>query len=122
VNGLKYGIVNGLVFAPTGFFGVVYLAEFSQYNISFSFSMALGLGLASFWAFALNGALLQGGSACIQHFFLRLVLCLKDFIPWDYAKFLDFASDRLLMKKVGGGYIFFHRMLMEHFDQTSSVN
>ncbi len=58
-----------------------------------------------------------GGAACIQHFTLRQVLHKKGRIPWNYAKFLDFASDRLLMKKIGGGYVFFHRMLLEHFAQ-----
>jgi hypothetical protein len=62
----------------------------------------------------ING-LKYGGGAVIQHFALRLVLYKKGHIPWNYAKFLNFASDRLLMKKVGGGYVFFHRMLLGHF-------
>lgn len=62
-----------------------------------------------------------GGAACIQHFHLRLILCQKGRIPWNYARFLDYASKRLLMKKVGGGYIFYHRMLMEHFAQVKPV-
>jgi hypothetical protein len=45
---------------------------------------------------------------------VRLILYHTDRIPWNYARFLDFASDRLLLKKVGGGYLFYHRMLMEH--------
>lgn len=60
-----------------------------------------------------------GGAACIQHFTLRQIICQKGRIPWNYAKFLDFAADRLLMKKVGGGYVFFHRMLLEHFARMS---
>ena len=56
-----------------------------------------------------------GGVACIQHYCLRQILHQKGRIPRNYAKFLDFASDRLLMKKIGGGYVFFHRMLLEHF-------
>ncbi|MEB3295717.1 MAG: hypothetical protein VKJ24_21415 [Synechococcales bacterium] len=34
---------------------------------------------------------------------------------WNYARFLDHAVDRLFLQKVGGGYIFVHRMLLEHF-------
>ncbi|MBD3886210.1 NACHT domain-containing protein [Phormidium tenue FACHB-886] len=67
--------------------------------------------------FGLISGLKYGGAACIQHFTLRQILHKKGRIPWDYARFLDFASDRLLMKKVGGGYVFFHRMLLEHFAQ-----
>jgi hypothetical protein len=63
----------------------------------------------------LFSGLKYGGAACIQHFTLRRMLYKKGRIPWNYAKFLDFASERLLMKKIGGGYVFFHRMLLEHF-------
>jgi len=28
---------------------------------------------------------------------------------------LDYAADRIFLQKVGGGYIFIHRMLMEYF-------
>jgi hypothetical protein len=36
-------------------------------------------------------------------------------MPWNYARFLDYAVDRIFLQKVGGGYIFIHRLLMEHF-------
>jgi hypothetical protein len=29
--------------------------------------------------------------------------------------FLDEAAERLLLRKVGGGYIFVHRLLLEYF-------
>ena len=57
------------------------------------------------------------GMPAIQHFILRLGLWLSNYIPWNYARFLDYASELLLIKKVGGGYVFYHRMLMEHFAQ-----
>ena len=28
---------------------------------------------------------------------------------------LDYAADRIFLQKVGGGYIFIHRLLLEHF-------
>ena len=61
-----------------------------------------------------------GGQACLQHFTLRLILYFKGFIPWNYAKFLDWASDKLFLQKVGGGYIFIHRSLMEHFAEMEN--
>ena len=63
--------------------------------------------------------LINGGKACIQHFILRLILHCHNYIPWNYARFLDYAADRILLQKVGGGYIFIHRMLMEHFAEMS---
>lgn len=64
---------------------------------------------------AVIGWLIGGGSACLRHFSLRLMLYRLGYAPWNYAKFLDFTSDRRLTQKVGGGYIFVHRMLLEHF-------
>jgi hypothetical protein len=63
----------------------------------------------------LTCGLINGGSASIRHFALRLILYRKKYIPWNYARFLDYATDRLFLQKVGGGYIFVHRMLLEHF-------
>ncbi len=53
----------------------------------------------------------------LQHLSLRLVLWQSGAIPWNYARFLDYAAERIFLQKVGGGYIFIHRMLMEHFAQ-----
>jgi DNA polymerase III delta prime subunit/ribosomal protein L40E len=68
------------------------------------------------------GLLFGGGIACIQHFSLRLILWVKGFIPKNLARFLDYASERIFLQKVGGGYIFVHRMLMEHFAQRDRVS
>ena len=54
----------------------------------------------------------------IQHVSLRLVLWLFGHAPWNYAKFLDYATDRMILQRVGGGYRFIHRLLQEHFAKT----
>ncbi|NTV68236.1 MAG: hypothetical protein HGB06_11310, partial [Chlorobaculum sp.] len=56
-----------------------------------------------------------GGYAVIQHYVLRLLLWREGFAPLRYVHFLDHAADLLFLRKVGGGYIFVHRMIMEHF-------
>lgn len=35
--------------------------------------------------------------------------------PLRYAAFLDYAADCLFLRKVGGGYMFIHRMLLDYF-------
>jgi transcriptional regulator with XRE-family HTH domain/DNA polymerase III delta prime subunit len=59
--------------------------------------------------------LLNGGYAWLQHIILRFILYRHGVIPWNYARFLDEAADRLLLRKVGGGYIFIHRLLLDYF-------
>jgi NACHT domain len=75
----------------------------------------VGIGVIGGLIFGLIFGLKYGGAASTQHFMLRQILYRKGRSPWNYSKFLKFASERLLMKKVGGGYVFFHRMLLEHF-------
>ena len=36
-------------------------------------------------------------------------------LPWDCVSFLDYAAERILLRKVGGGYIFLHRLLLDYF-------
>ncbi len=59
--------------------------------------------------------LTQAGIACIQHFTLRLILYHKGYIPWNYASFLDYCTERGLLQRVGGRYRFIHRLLQEYF-------
>jgi eukaryotic-like serine/threonine-protein kinase len=57
----------------------------------------------------------SGGHAFIQHCVLRLLLARNGSAPWNYPAFLDTAAEYLFLRKVGGGYIFVHRMLMDYF-------
>src|SRR6266508_5273577 len=90
--------------------GVILLVGWSDGIVE---GLAQGLGTMSVGA--LLGALLAGGLTCIQHFVLRLLLWRSGAMPWNYARFLDYAAERLFLRKVGGGYIFVHRLLMEYF-------
>ena len=35
--------------------------------------------------------------------------------PCNYDRFLNYAAERIFLRKVGGGYIFIHHLLLEHF-------
>ena len=56
-----------------------------------------------------------GGEASLKHVVLLLWLVRNGSIPGIRSSFLDHAAERLLLRKVGGGYAFIHRMLLEHF-------
>ena len=88
VIGLCAGLIGGLI-------GKLILGRI--YGLSGGLISGLLLGLSS----GPMSGLKYGGAALIQHFTLRHMLYQKGHIPWNYAKFLDFASDRLLMKKSG---------------------
>jgi hypothetical protein len=70
-------------------------------------SVGLSVGLLS--------GLWYGGFEVVKHYILRFMLWWNNDMPFNYIKFLDYAADRIFLQKVGGGYIFVHRLLMEHF-------
>ena len=63
----------------------------------------------------MGGWLLNGGMACVQHVILRWSLWRAGSTPCAYVRFLDYATHRHLLYKVGGGYMFTHRFLQEYF-------
>ncbi|AFW96125.1 NACHT nucleoside triphosphatase [Anabaena sp. 90] len=64
--------------------------------------------------------LTQAGVACLQHINLRIVAYITRCSPWNYTAFLDYATERIFLQKVGGGYIFIHRLLRDHFANLNS--
>ena len=79
----------------------------------------LGSGLAGGLAFGLGGGLAVGLAfglgAAVQHYTLRFWLWRTHLFPWQAVPFLDDAVEQLLLRKVGGGYIFRHRLLQDYF-------
>ncbi|MEG5043499.1 NACHT domain-containing protein [Microcoleus sp. B4-C1] len=111
------GIIKSLKYTVITFGFLLITAMFLCWIMDFSFEfnpVLIRIGLVGGLIGGL-GANESSGVVCIQHFTLRQLLYQKGRIPWNYKKFLDFVSERRLMKKVGGGYVFFHRMLLEHF-------
>jgi hypothetical protein len=98
VFALVFALVFGLPFAPVAGLG----------------SALLG-GLLGGLGGGLLGGLAFGGYACLSHIALRLVLWRQGAMPLNYVRFLDYCAERIFLRKVGGGYIFVHRLLLEHF-------
>jgi DNA polymerase III delta prime subunit len=56
-----------------------------------------------------------GINTAIKHYLLRTLLGLNSKIPFRLPELLDYCSRLIFLKKIGGGYIFIHRMLLEYF-------
>ena len=61
------------------------------------------------------GLFRMGGIAIVQHLLLRLIIFRDTYLPWKIISFLEYATDLIFLRRVGGSYIFIHRTLMEHF-------
>jgi hypothetical protein len=85
------------------------------FTLNFDWPKAFMEGIA--YAFLLGGGY-GGWYACVQHFALRLVLHRTNAIPWNYARFLNHCTERLLLQRVGGRYRFIHRLVQERFAAT----
>lgn len=62
----------------------------------------------------------HGYNDVLKHVVLRLLLWLEKRTPIRYAQFLDCAADCVLLRKVGSGYTFRHRVLLDYFADKSA--
>lgn len=56
----------------------------------------------------------------IKHLSLRFLLILKNYGPWNYAKFLGSPKNQKFIRKIKGRYQFIHPSLQEHFKEIYS--
>lgn len=109
-NGLMIGSFAGLIFAVFSFIPLaMYLNVRNGLFSSLSFGVS-GLGA---------GGLYMGGLVFIRHYMTRVILWYLDEIPWMFEGFLNYATDKIFFFRVGGGYIFIHKLLLEHFSKLS---
>jgi eukaryotic-like serine/threonine-protein kinase len=121
-SGLAGGVISGLVI---GLANVVLsglslglLSELTQgvhYGLRRGLVYGLIFGLICGVISGLTAGIRYGGWTCVQHLLLRLMLRYNSLAPWQYVNFLDYAVERILLRKVGGGYMFIHRRLQEYF-------
>jgi hypothetical protein len=105
-SGLRIGVVGALIIGIVSGLGVGVVGGVSK---------ALLLGTFLGFLGGLDLALGTGGKACLQHATLRWLLWRSGAVPWNYVRFLNSAAELSLLRKVGGGYTFVHRLLLEHF-------
>jgi hypothetical protein len=94
------GLLGGLLF---GLLGWLLFSLISGLLTELLFGLVVGL---------LFG-LLFGLEAAIQHYLLRCWL--QHTFPLRAVPFLEDATMRILLRRVGGGYSFTHRLLLDYF-------
>jgi eukaryotic-like serine/threonine-protein kinase len=112
--------------AQMGCFGIMLIGL--AFLVGFVMVMAVFVGILSFIGgivSAVNfsvvlGILVYGGAAFIGHYTLRWLLARAGILPYPFrdgrlTAYLDAMQDRILLRRVGGGWLFVHRSLLEHF-------
>ncbi|MBC8098002.1 MAG: TIR domain-containing protein [Armatimonadetes bacterium] len=131
INGVTLGVISGVISVLAGgmvYFGLAGLVALPNSPIAVEMARAVAFGLkdgtaksiASGIGFGLAvgiacGITFGGGDAVIKHVLLRGFLYRRGRIPVHYAHFLDTCTQWGILRRVGGGYIFVHRMLLEYF-------
>jgi hypothetical protein len=105
-NAIVVGLGGGLLVGLAA--GVVFAMAFTE-AVGLSIGMAFGL------PFGLIVGLKQGGGDALRHIMLRILLVRNGFAPWRYVNFLEYATERIFLRRAGSGYIFVHRMLRDYF-------
>ncbi len=109
-NGLVVTLIVGLVF---GSFAGLFSGLIAGLGVGLGIGLGVGLGIG------VSIGLFRGQSAFAKHFILRFFLSRRGDLPWDLVAFLDEAAERLLLRKVGGSYIFIHRLLLDYFAELA---
>lgn len=100
-NGLLFGLLFGLVGLLAG------LVTAQLFGLLF--------GLVGGLLFGLYFGLYTVLGAALEHYTLRFWLWRTHVFPWKAVPFLDDATARILLRRVGGGYNFAHRLLLDYF-------
>ncbi|MCA9946678.1 MAG: hypothetical protein KC449_24520, partial [Anaerolineales bacterium] len=106
-QGILLSIKNGLLMLPL--FSLP--AAIPMGLITNNFQAGLMTGIM----FGLAGFLLYGGASLLKHYALRVSLWYRGKLPFKYTQFLDHSARNILLYKVGGGYVFVHRLLQQYF-------
>jgi hypothetical protein len=118
LNGLAFGLVSTVIVGLLGWLSYELsngLSSVLDLGPSLGPSLGLPVALLVGLCTGLLVGLLNGGLASFRHCVLRFLLWRTGSVPWHYVQFLDYAAERILLRKVGGGYIFIHRLLLDYF-------
>lgn len=122
-NALLVGSLFTIIYGICGLFFVIPIVRSVEneyfYHTDYDPLMGVGVGLGLGLSAGILGALWYGISDLIRHSILRLMLYVTGRTPLNYEGFLDYAQERIFVRKIGGSYIFIHRLLLEHFSKTN---
>jgi len=90
-------------------FGIFFVRQVSDIQAIIPSALIEGIGIAVLFGFAMSG------DEALKHFILRCLLYRNGSIPWNYARFLNYSTERMILQRVGRRYCFIHRLLQEHF-------
>lgn len=114
-QGIKESGINAVIFTIIG--GVAWVILYIAFllligePLEFRDLILDGIGNGIFFG------IYVGGLACLQHLILRLILKHQGVMPWNYAKFLNYAVELGFLEREGGRYRFINESVQAYFAQ-----
>jgi hypothetical protein len=126
-NSVMVGVISGGILRIAGSFAyavAVGLNTALNAGVSRSLQAGLNTGPGMGLLIGMSGGclawLLMGGVVVLQYLTIRWLLWRSQTFPWQTVSLLDDAVARILLRRVGGGYSFTHRLLMDYFVNLSA--
>jgi CBS domain containing-hemolysin-like protein len=111
-NAWYFGILFGLLA------GFIFWLSMSLVSVSVVVARIFSIFLSLFFMGIFFGEL--GGGNVFLHYTLRLLLILERRTPFNYVRFLNYATRLVFLRRRGGGYEFIHLTLRDHFDKRKN--
>jgi TIR domain/NACHT domain len=105
-NGFLISLIGATIITSIGVLRVGLIPELSVAPI------VLITAIIVVWAFS-------SGPTVLHHYVIRWALARHHTFPFHAQAFLDDATTRILLRRVGGGYSFIHRRLQDYFADTA---
>src|SRR5262249_18418658 len=113
--GCLVSVLAGWLLARTGWPDVVRISRATALHPGSLLFAALGA------CFGPLAALRFGGFDILKHYVLRWLLWRRGLCPLFAPRFLEHATRRGLLRRAGGGYLFFHNTLMVYLASLEDV-
>ena len=115
IFGLLLGLIFGLLFGLDTEIKPAEALIWSWKRLPGGLLGGLPFGLIFGLGSGLLVGLATGLQAALQHYLLRFWLWRSHLFPLKAVPFLEDATARVLLRRVGGGYSFTHRLLLDYF-------
>ncbi|MCP5101222.1 MAG: hypothetical protein GY943_37225 [Chloroflexi bacterium] len=112
---LKWSWRSAVLFGAVGallslvWSGIIWLSDPTAVTVNPASGLHTGIMLG------ILAGTVHGFNDVIKHIIVRLLLWRKQDVSLNYVRLLNYATDCVLLQKVGGGYAFRHRLLQDHF-------
>jgi eukaryotic-like serine/threonine-protein kinase len=131
--GIRASLKNAFIFSLIGGvpFGVICALASGGLNTGLNFGLqgliiwgliCVLIGLLFGFSGAMIGCLYGGGQFLLSHASSTFLLSRANLIPGELIPFLDYCTERIFLRRAGGGYVFIHRMLLDHFAALPAQN